>query len=46
MPLTTPDLPPAPAATRAWTDPRCTEYPVADLTGFFNGGAGDANTGS
>lgn len=42
----TPDLPAAPVAARAWTDPSCTEYAVADLTGFFNGGAGDSNTGS
>jgi len=31
---TTPDLPPAPRAPRAWTDPVCTEYAVADLTAF------------
>lgn len=46
MTCTTPDLPPAPPAPRDWTDPVCTEYAVDDLTGTFNGGAGDSNTGS
>lgn len=46
MPQTTPDLPTTRPAPRAWTDPVCTEYAVEALTGTFNGGAGDGNTGS
>ncbi|MBA4763307.1 MAG: hypothetical protein H2053_16035 [Sphingomonas sp.] len=34
------------SAPRAWTDPVCTEYAVEALTGNFEGGAGDGNTGS
>jgi len=38
---TTPDLPPAPRAPRAWTDPVCTEYAVGDLTAFSVVGSDD-----
>jgi len=38
--------PDASIAPLVWADPVCTEYAVEDLTGTFNGGAGDGNTGS
>lgn len=39
---TTPDLPPAPPAPRAWADPVCTEYRVGDLTAFSSAGVDDS----
>ncbi len=38
--------PVASIAPLVWADPVCTEYAVETLTASFNGGAGDANTGS